>query len=202
VTELGLFADDPDNPGDEILYCVANAGANGNYLPAEGETPVEMTFALAVLVAGATTVTATINNSLVYVTHDELDDILLDFVTESELATALAPITARDGVHVIDLSAADGDRTITLTEEQYQAGAVVLTGDADGNVTIAIPDTMAKATLFIDNQADPNNIYVKKGAGGGTVQIGWSTKTVGTALIWLTGAAAPQRAWITEPQTI
>lgn len=72
ITELGLFADDPDGPG-EILYCVANAGELGNYLPAESSSPVEMEFPLVVLVAGAENVSAVINTSLVYALQEDVD---------------------------------------------------------------------------------------------------------------------------------
>ena len=39
--ELGLFAQDPDNTDQEILYCYGNAGALAEYIPAQGSEQIE-----------------------------------------------------------------------------------------------------------------------------------------------------------------
>lgn len=74
LREIGLFADDPANPGvDEILYCVANAGATADHLPADGGgTVLEIPISITAVITNALNVEATINSSLAYVTHSEL----------------------------------------------------------------------------------------------------------------------------------
>jgi phage-related tail fiber protein len=74
--EIGLLADDPDNPGSSILYCVGNAGAAADYIPAAGESAYELVIDLITIVTGATSVTATINDSLVYVLQSAFDEHL------------------------------------------------------------------------------------------------------------------------------
>ncbi len=69
VRELGLFAKDPEK--DEILYAVANAGDDADWLPEMGSNVVEEVFKIVPVVSGATKVTAVIDNSLTYVTKEE-----------------------------------------------------------------------------------------------------------------------------------
>ncbi|MEN8702442.1 hypothetical protein [Bacillus infantis] len=74
--ELGIYATDPD--AGEILYMYGNAGNLADYIPAgqAGSTDLlEQTIDVAVLVGNATNVSATINQSLVYVTPEEAQAI-------------------------------------------------------------------------------------------------------------------------------
>ncbi len=69
VRELGLFAKDPEK--GEILYAIANAGDDADWLPEMGSNVVEEVFKIVPVVSGATKVTAVIDNSLTYVTKEE-----------------------------------------------------------------------------------------------------------------------------------
>ncbi|MGG1638239.1 hypothetical protein [Paenibacillus sp. NRS-1760] len=71
--ELGVFAQDPDI--GEILYCYGNAGANADQIPAAGNgtDKVEKAIDVITIVGNAATVTANINNSLIFVTKTEFD---------------------------------------------------------------------------------------------------------------------------------
>lgn len=70
--EIGVFAQDPDV--GEILYCYANAGALAEYIPAGGGSDIiEKTIDVQTLVANASNVTATIDESLVFVTQQDLN---------------------------------------------------------------------------------------------------------------------------------
>lgn len=64
LRELGIFATDPDV--GEILYAVANAGDNPDYLPAEGSNIVEEIFEVVAAIGSTSNVTATIDKSLTF----------------------------------------------------------------------------------------------------------------------------------------
>lgn len=69
--ELGVFAQDPDL--GEILYCYGNSGANAEYIPAGGGPDVvEKSIDVVTIVGNAANVTATIEQSLVYYTQDDV----------------------------------------------------------------------------------------------------------------------------------
>ncbi|WP_240764763.1 phage tail protein [Paenibacillus dendritiformis] len=73
--EIGIFAQDPDI--GEILYCYGNAGETADYIPAKGganiiEEPIE----ISTIVGNASNVTATIDGSMVYATHDDIAEAL------------------------------------------------------------------------------------------------------------------------------
>ncbi|WP_458412788.1 phage tail protein [Schinkia sp. CFF1] len=69
--EIGVFATDPDI--GEILYCYGNAGQNGEYVPAGGGSDViEKTIDVSTIVGNAVNVSATIDQSLVFMSKGPL----------------------------------------------------------------------------------------------------------------------------------
>lgn len=69
--ELGVFAEDPDL--GEVLYCYGNAGANAEYIPAGGGPDVvEKSVDVVTIIGNAANVIATIEESLVYYTQDDV----------------------------------------------------------------------------------------------------------------------------------
>jgi phage-related tail fiber protein len=83
--EFGLFAQDPDE--GEILYCYGNAGALAEYIPAGGGADIlEKQIAIEPIIGSATNVTASINQSLVYATQDDLN-AKVDKVSGKQLST-------------------------------------------------------------------------------------------------------------------
>lgn len=73
--ELGIFAQDPDE--GEILYAYGNSGSAAEYIPAAGSPDIiEKTIDMIVTFGQAQNVSAVINSSLVYVTHEELAEAL------------------------------------------------------------------------------------------------------------------------------
>lgn len=71
--EIGLFANDPDH--GEILYWYANAGDTADYIPpAGGSDIIAKNFDVLPFVGQAQNVTATINQSLVYATHEDVEE--------------------------------------------------------------------------------------------------------------------------------
>ncbi len=69
--ELGLFADDPDNPGSEILVIYANAGDGYDFLPAAGGGDLT-TLVQKILIAITNTaqVTLLVDEGAAYITQD------------------------------------------------------------------------------------------------------------------------------------
>ena len=71
--ELGLFATDPDL--GEILYCYGNAGALAEYIPAEGGAEIlEKQVNVVSLIGNASNVSATIDQSLLFASQEDLLD--------------------------------------------------------------------------------------------------------------------------------
>jgi len=71
--ELGVFAQDPDL--GEILYCYGNAGAQAEYIPADGGADlIEKKIDVITLVGSATSVTATIEQSIIYASAQDLEE--------------------------------------------------------------------------------------------------------------------------------
>lgn len=69
--EIGLFAQDPDL--GEILYCYANAGTLAEYITSGGGADlIEKAIDLEIIVGNASSVTATIDSSLVYASAQDL----------------------------------------------------------------------------------------------------------------------------------
>ncbi|MCY9708456.1 tail fiber protein [Paenibacillus alvei] len=72
LREIGIFAQDPDV--GEILYCYGNAGETADYIPAKGGSNIiEEPIDISTIVGNASNVTAGIDESLVWASHDDLD---------------------------------------------------------------------------------------------------------------------------------
>lgn len=71
--EIGVFAQDP-NIG-EILYCYGNAGALAEYIPPSTSEIIEKAVSLSVVIGDAANVSAIIDESLVFATKAELDEV-------------------------------------------------------------------------------------------------------------------------------
>ncbi|WP_241734870.1 tail fiber protein [Paenibacillus alvei] len=70
--ELGIYAQDPDV--GEILYCYGNAGETADYIPAKGGSNIiEEPIDISTIVGNASNVTAGIDESLVWASHDDVD---------------------------------------------------------------------------------------------------------------------------------
>lgn len=70
--ELGLFATDPDL--GEILYCYGNSGSNAEYIPPGGGPDiVEKSVDITAIIGNATSVSAVIDQSLVFVKQIDFD---------------------------------------------------------------------------------------------------------------------------------
>ena len=70
--ELGLFAKDPDNPSNEILYCYANFGDECQYIAEPTSALISRTVRIVATVDDAPNVTAILNDNAQYVDREEL----------------------------------------------------------------------------------------------------------------------------------
>lgn len=74
--ELGIIAEDPDTKA-EILCYYANAGDNGEYIAAKGNNDIlEKRVSINLIIDNNVNITATINESLVFATKGELDELV------------------------------------------------------------------------------------------------------------------------------
>ena len=69
--EIGVFAKGVD--GREVLYGYANAGEPADFIPDFTENPVEFLFRIVMITGNAENITASIDQSLIYVTKEEFD---------------------------------------------------------------------------------------------------------------------------------
>lgn len=101
--EYGLFAEDPDD--GEILYAYHNAGDKPDYIPSEGSPiVVDWILSLATVVKRASSIEVTLNHSVAFVTHPELEQRLKDLfppatggVDPAEIAAIWARLNSDQG---------------------------------------------------------------------------------------------------------
>lgn len=73
--ELGLFAQDPDM--GEVLYCYGNAGSLAEYIPSPGGADIlEKQINIVAIVGNAANVSATIDQSLTFVTMEDFNGLM------------------------------------------------------------------------------------------------------------------------------
>ncbi|MBP2655421.1 MAG: glycerophosphoryl diester phosphodiesterase [Firmicutes bacterium] len=122
VREIGVYATDPDD--GEILYSIANAGSECDYLPAGGgSVVVEQVLDIVTAVGNASSVTATINEGAVLVS-------LASFTEHVEDKTNPHSVTAKQaGALPIaggDMTGAINETSVTMTSaENMNIGAAI-----------------------------------------------------------------------------
>lgn len=100
--EIGLFAADPDYPDDrakDILYCYQNAYNLAEYIAAGGSEIIEKVIRLNVVVGNATTVTALIDSSTVFLTQEEFAEAITSYYTKEEADALLKGKSNTDHTH-------------------------------------------------------------------------------------------------------
>lgn len=141
--EIGVFAQDPDL--GEILYCYGNAGALAEYIPAGGGADViEKVINIITLIGNASSVSAVLDQSLVWATQQEFED----HITNADAHPQYAKIT--------DLAAGiGGHEQATNPHPQYATGVALATHSAEtatetlaGHVELA---TATETTAGTDN---------------------------------------------------
>ena len=75
ITEIGIFAQDPDDENNEILYAIENKETSqADYFPGITDRVLEMTYEGKIYIGNAENITALINDSIVFATKADLYD--------------------------------------------------------------------------------------------------------------------------------
>lgn len=99
--EVGLYATDPDI--GEILYVYGNAGALAEYIPSSGGSEIlEKFVAIEAIIGNANNVSATINQSLVYATIEDIETHNSDSKAHPELSQQIKNLESQ--IQNIDVS--------------------------------------------------------------------------------------------------
>ncbi len=115
ITEAGIWAEDPDNAGSEILYALGNEPeGTADYVPSKDNRILELEYSVMIFVGEAQNVTAEISESLAYASAAELK----------------AHIDNKQNPHGV-------------TAEQVGLGNVPNVGTDDQTPTYAIPGSLA-----------------------------------------------------------
>ncbi len=167
VREVGLFATDPDE--GEILYSVANAGSECDYLPAGGgAVVVEQVIDIVVAISSSATVTATINEPAVFVSlalfNEHVNDTSIHKNNQFQIYTTpgthtfVAPVDGYYDILVVGAGAGGGGAKYTSN--------VAVSGSGGGG-------GYARKRVYLNKS---ETITVTVGAGGTP---GTNTPTIG-----------------------
>lgn len=168
--ELGLFATDPDL--GEILYCYGNMGATAEYIPPGGGPDiVEKSVDIIAIIGTATSVSAVINESLVYVTKTEIEDTIIDLDAKLASGTATALTVSlpsatgyRAGMKITIIAASNnGGAATTLKVNSLTAKPVY-----KANTTTA-PTLKAGKPYTLILSADLSHFFLEASAEGDAV---------------------------------
>ncbi len=170
--EIGLMARDPDTEA-EVLYAYGNTGAEGDYIPGAGEATLdERVIQLTVAVGEASSVTAQLDPSALFVEHSEMEEALSPL---RETAILTLTCTTEGTTHALT---GLGERT-GLVPFQFAADAAFAGGNnftVDGTAyTACLPDGSQPGEGFfsaggiVTGVLDTGNKTVNfKAAGGGS----------------------------------
>ena len=149
--ELGLFAQDPDL--GEILYCYGNAGDLAEYIPAPGGAEIlEKQVDIITIVGNASSVTATIDQSLVYETiigaQEKADAArtAANNYTDQKFAVIAEDLASHNhdnrylgiNANAVSASKLQTARTISLTGDV--TGSVSFNGESNVSMTTTVAD--------------------------------------------------------------
>lgn len=202
LREIGIFAQDPDV--GEILYCYGNAGETADYIPAKGGSNIiEEPIDISTIVGNASNVTASIDNSLVYVSKQDFDGHVEKTSVHGATSEATpnriairdtdgqfkvgAPTDPHHVVRLMDLK--NGSRFATViaaadsSDEDKKSADVVCTGTDDQNT---INPVLAKKTRVVLLKGTYNISSTPLELVGGTLEgVG-----VGLTVLKLSGSTA------------
>lgn len=165
LREIGIFATDPDD--GEILYMYANAGATADYIAPKGDGTIEKSLNFNVFVGSAANITANIDESLVYVTKQELDDALEGITIEDAS-------TAKKGIVQLSNAINSNNETMAATSKAvksaYDAATAAQTTANAANA--AVVEAQSKADLAFqsgnERKQEVVDLLVAKGIAAST----------------------------------
>ena len=154
ITEVGFFAEDPDDPEKEILYALGNETESiADYVPKYTDRIFEMQFDALVFIGDAENVTANINSSLVYASKKEFDEHLSD--TNNPHGVTAEDVGLGD---VPNVPTNDQEPTYTTPDmlEDLESGETLST--AFGKIKLGI----SKLIAHLKNNDNPHDITAEK----------------------------------------
>ncbi len=165
--EIGVYAQDPDL--GEILYCYGNAGALAEYIPSQSSEIIEKVVSVSLIVGNVTSVSATLDESLVYVSKEYLEDVESDLRakvaggTGTAINVDMGSVTAfKSGMVVRIIATADNNNeATTLKVNDLQAKPVYKVNTQDAPKIVA-----GKPYTFILS-ADLSHFFLEASGGGG-----------------------------------
>lgn len=160
--EIGIFANDPDL--GEILYCYGNAGALAEYIPPSSSEIMEKVVSVSVIIGDATTVTASINQSLVYASIEDLDSLRNDL---SIFQTAGGTST---NIILTDIDFVDGKSKTYIVTNNNNGSNTSINGKALYKPgTTSAPKLVAGKAVTIWYNAAGDCFFIKASAEGDVV---------------------------------
>ena len=125
--EVGLYATDPDI--GEILYVYGNAGALAEYIPSSGGSEIlEKFVAIEAIIGNANNVSATINQSLVYATIEDIETHNSDPKAHPELSQQIknlsSPYVIPEGTDIPVQERVKGKMYFKVTSRQSSGGTI------------------------------------------------------------------------------
>ena len=118
--EIGVFAADPNYPDDrshDVLYCYQNAYDTADFIPAASVETVEKHITVPLIVGDAETVSCLLDPSLVYATHQDIQDHDQSETAHSFIRGLIEAVSDALGLHE-----QDGDIHVTAAQKQTWNG--------------------------------------------------------------------------------
>ncbi|WP_068783203.1 tail fiber protein [Paenibacillus phocaensis] len=140
LREIGIFATDPDD--GEILYMYANAGATADYITPQGDGVIEKAINMNVFVGSAANITANIDESLVYVTQQELADAIAGIQINDATTTQKGIVQLSNATNS---TAEDRAATPKAVKSAYDAAVAAQTTANAANLAAAAAQAKADA---------------------------------------------------------
>ena len=115
--EIGVLAADPNYPDDrshDVLYCYQNAYDTADFIPAASVETVEKHITVPLIVGDAETVSCLLDPSLVYATHQDIQDHDQSETAHSFIRNLISAVSQALGLH-------KQDTTIHITSSERTA---------------------------------------------------------------------------------
>lgn len=118
--EIGVFVADPNYPDDrshDVLYCYQNAYDTADFIPAASVETVEKHITVPLIVGDAETVSCLLDPSLVYATHQDIQDHDQSETAHSFIRGLIEAVSDALGLHE-----QDSDIHVTAAQKQTWNG--------------------------------------------------------------------------------
>ena len=160
--ELGLFATDPDDPTNEILYCYANYGEDYVYIAQASSEIIEKTVSVVAIVDDAENVTATLDSSAVYVDDEDLADAIEQHNLDPNAHVGLVSQVIRKKTCYVDPNSAEasGSRDGTASHPFKYLKEAITAYPSSQVLDLTVHVTSASSTIRLQADDDEDEIII------------------------------------------